>query len=223
VRPIELSVEAREKIGGTNCAKMRKVGQIPGVIYSEGKEATHICLNEAFVKRFVMTASSTQLFELKSSVKDLEGKLALVKELQVEPIKEKVLHVDLLGVSKDHKIRLQVPVKLEGTPVPVKLGEGRINVSIYELEVECLPGQIPDKLVVDISGLVVGDSVHAGEIVLPAGVELQDDPETNVVSIVEALEQVTTTTEAVEPIVEGKEAKDVDAKPEAGKAEKEKK
>ena len=109
--------------------------------------------------------------------------MALVKDLQVEPIKGEIQHLDFQAVDENKPIRVSIALELTGESAPVKLGEGILNVSIHEIEIECLPTQIPAAIYVDISSVTIGHSLHASDIVLPANTKLVSDPELSIVSV----------------------------------------
>lgn len=203
---IELQVADRSEKGTLAAKRLRRAGIVPGVVYSEGKETTLVQMDLLHYGRTVHGRAQTQLFKFKSENKSLDGKMALVKEIQAEPVKDKILHVDFLAVSADHKISLEIGVELQGVPAPVKSGDSLLNQSAYELEIECFPTQIPEALYLDISGLVEGDSLHASDIKLPEGVRLVSDPEITIVSVIAKREESLEVTPAAEPVVEGQEA-----------------
>lgn len=193
---LTLNVETRSETGKGAMKRLRSTGFIPGVVYSEGKEALAVSLIEREYMRVVEGKSSTQLFEFTSNVEALKGVLVLVKEVQREPIKDKIVHVDFLSLKAGHRITLTVHIEFVGESLAVKQGAAILNISTHEIEIECLPREIPQNVVVDISKLSVGDSVHASDITLPEGVVLKSDPKLNIVSAIEPKE------EEVKPVVE---------------------
>src|SRR5262249_34105776 len=111
------------------------------------------------------------------------------KSVQMEPVKEKVLHVDFLSVHEGHRITVTVPIELTGEAEAVKLGLMILNQTLYEAELECLPTEIPDSLVVDISNLTPGHTIHAREIPLPENARLKSDADLTVVTLLERSEE----------------------------------
>lgn len=198
MEPREIVVELRSQVGTGHVNRLRRAGQLPAVVYSEGKSALSLVVNHHGFQRATAGAGGTQLYRFKSTEKNLDGLLTLIKDMQIEPLKQKVLHVDFLSLTQGHRIVLTVPVQLTGVCVPVKLGEAILNHTVYEIEVECLPSNIPNVLTVDISSLIEGHSLHVGDIVLPEGVELVTDPEISVVSVLAKREEEPTTTAAPE-------------------------
>jgi large subunit ribosomal protein L25 len=108
----------------------------------------------------------------------------LIKELQRDPISGAYLHADLYAVDLQQKIHVSVPIQITGTPVGVSLGGGILDHATRELDVECLPNAIPEEFAVDVSELEVGQSVHVRDIKVLEGVEILNDPDVSIVSVV---------------------------------------
>lgn len=181
---VELTVEGRDGKGSMLAQKLRRSGYIPAVVYSGGEEAIPIMVKG---RDFVLMAKRhghTQLFKFKSDASSLDGKLALVKSVQTEPIKETVLHIDFLRVEEGHRITVEVPIEITGECPAVKEGKALLNQTTYELEVECLPGEIPGSIKVDVSGLREGQSIHASDLVLPETAVLKSSGSLAIVSTV---------------------------------------
>lgn len=200
----ELNVETRELRGSTAMQRMRRSGFTPGVIYADGTEAQHISVNTHEFAVLGRRSGHTQLFKFKSSDPALEGKIALVKEIQIEPLKGTLLHVDFLGISEGHRITVEVPLKVVGDVAAVKEGRAVLNQGAFELEVECLPTDIPDQIIVEVGHLREGQSIHAGDLKLPEGVILCSNPVMTVVSVVLAKKEEAPAPAAAEAVpVEG--------------------
>jgi large subunit ribosomal protein L25 len=108
---------------------------------------------------------------------------ALVREIQTHPARGDVLHVDLYIIHAGEAITVEVPIRLVGASPGVKAG-GIMQHALIELEISCMPDQIPEVIEVDVSSLEIGDSIHVGDIVLPPGVESEIDPERSVCSVI---------------------------------------
>ena len=177
----QLNVEVREGGGKGVARKLRAQGQIPGVLYGLGKEPVSLALSPRPLLKLLETEGRNALIEL-------EGKLgrrtALVRELQMDPVKGAPIHVDFLEINRDVAIEVEVGIHLVGTPVGVELEGGVLDHQLREIEIECLPGAIPDAIEVDVSGLHIGDSIHVGELRVPAGVEVLTEADVSVVSVV---------------------------------------
>lgn len=168
-----LTVEERLGTGSAEARRVRKTGLIPAVMYSEGKATTQIALdNHEF---FISTrgAKPTQLYKFKSENSVLDGTLVLIKDVQMEPVRGDVLHVDFLALHEGHRIAVSVGVDLVGQCAAVKENRVIISQIAYEIEVECQPSAIPSSLTIDITPLDEGESLHARDIVLPEGVRLK--------------------------------------------------
>jgi large subunit ribosomal protein L25 len=169
-----LVTEVRESFGKGAARKIRAVGKIPAVIYGHGTEPQHVTLPGHEVG--LILRKSNQVLEL-----DIQGKiqLALVKDVQKDPVRQIIEHIDLIVVRKGEKVTVDVSVHIEGESAPgtnVNVGENTLS-----LEVEAT--HIPESVTVSIAGLEEGSHILAKDIVLPAGAVLITDPETLVVGI----------------------------------------
>ena len=187
---IEINVENRDLVGSTAIGRIRREGKIPGVMYSEGKPAQNIVVDELDFRKKTAGVSHTHLYRLRSEDKSIDGKRALIKDLQIEPLKQKVLHFDLYEIHEGHRIVVTVPVELLGESPAVKAKVGIVAQSLYEVDVECQPTEIPEKLELDISALEIGHSLFVGDLKLPEGVKLKTDKSQNIVSVVVPKEEV---------------------------------
>lgn len=180
---IDIEISNREQIGSSHSRRLRKSGKLPAVIYQPGKESVSVLLDK---HSFILSArgkAHTQLFKFKGD-SALNGTLSLVKSVQKEPIKGEVIHVEFLALADDHRVVVDVAVKLEGTPDCVKQGIAIINQTAYEISVECLPTEIPEALTLDISGITAGGSLHASDIALPKNTSLKSPAGLTMVSAI---------------------------------------
>ena len=166
----KLSAEARTGTTKGSIRSLRKVGKIPGVIYGTGMVPQKINIDEKALHQLVMTKGEGGLLSLEINNNTYN---AMIKELQRDAIKGTLLHVDLLQVSLKDKIETRVSIVLTGNPEGLKEG-GVLQQQLRELEIKCLPTDIPDSLEVDISNLKVGDNITAGE--LSFNVEILNSP-----------------------------------------------
>ena len=156
----KLKASERKNFTKSETRKTRKEGNIPGVFYSKNNHPIHINVADKAINPLIFTAK-THLIDL-----ELEGHdeyECIIKDVQFDPVTDKVIHFDLLGLTKGEKITLEVPVQLTGAAVGVKEG-GIIQHVMHKIEVECLPRNIPEHIVVDVSGLKLGDSIHIGDL-----------------------------------------------------------
>ncbi|MCC6219977.1 MAG: 50S ribosomal protein L25 [Deltaproteobacteria bacterium] len=184
MEPLTVEVEHREETGKSVARKLRREGYIPGVVYGEKQAARGLAIEGLHFGKRVNIANTTQLYTLKSKSKELDGLTVLLKNVQLEPIKSRVTHVDFLAVTEDHKIVATVPIHLLGVCQAVKLGNAVLNHVAHEIDVKCLPREIPQFIEVNISALEAGDSIQAGDIAMPQNVVLISDPKLSIVSII---------------------------------------
>jgi large subunit ribosomal protein L25 len=181
---ISLAVEVRQGTGKGANRRLRREGRIPGVVYGAKSDAVSISLDGNVLDRLIRTshAGINTLIDLQGP-REVSGKTVLVKELQREPVRGALMHADLYEIEANATVTVNVPVHLTGTAHGVTMG-GLIDHALREIEVECLARAIPDEIIVDVSALDVGDSIHVADLVLPEGVELQTPGELSVVSVV---------------------------------------
>ena len=154
-----LEAEVRET-GSKQASKLvRNNGRVPGVYYSKYDAPVHFSVTEKAIKPLVYT-TETHLVSLKVDGKELD---CVIKDIQFDPITDKVIHFDLIGLTSGETFQLEVPVQLHGTPVGIKEG-GIVQHLIHKLEIECLPKDIPQRIDVNISELNIGDSIHVKDL-----------------------------------------------------------
>ena len=173
-----LLAEERSEFGKGAARRARRAGKVPTVLYGHGAEPRHLDVpgHDLFL---IVRGSKNALVELK-----IDGKtqLALVKDVQVHPVRRDILHADFLAVKAGEKVDVEVPVVVVGEPTP-----GTVHsLDEFTILVKAPATSIPEHLEVSIEGLEVGSAVHVSDLQLPAGVEVELDPETVIVSIQEA-------------------------------------
>ena len=169
-----LVTEIRDTFGKGAARKIRALGKIPAVIYGHGTEPQHVTLPGHEVS--LILRKSNQVLDL-----DIQGKsqLALVKDVQKDPVRQIIEHIDLIVVRKGEKVTVDVPVHLEGDSAPGTV----VNQASNTISVEVEAIHIPENVVVSIEGLEEGAHILAGAVKLPAGATLVSDPEMLVVGI----------------------------------------
>lgn len=178
---VTLKAEPRSEIGKGAARALRREGYIPGVIYGHGEETTACKVDRNELEKLITSiAYESRLIDLKT---DGGSKPVLIREVQFHPFRPQILHIDFLAVHKGEKIRLDIPIRVLGTAVGVKEG-GILEHLRHEVEVRCDPDSIPEALEIDITELEVGDSLTIGDLRLPEGVDLLDDPATTILSVV---------------------------------------
>jgi len=170
----------RDEFGSNKVKKIRREGWIPGVIYGHGEKSLHIKLKEEDIKELIHRLhSEATLINI-----DFEGKelVALIREVVRDPLTENLLHIDFQHIHEDEEVTVHVAVEFEGEAEGVKAG-GILNVEHRYLTVRCLPKYIPEDIVVDISELGIGDSLHISDIDLPMNVKVVEDSTSTVVNV----------------------------------------
>jgi large subunit ribosomal protein L25 len=180
----EIVAEARADGGKGASRRLRREGLVPGIVYGGHEEPQMISLRHSELDRQLKNeAFYSSLLDLK--VGGGVTKVVL-KDLQRHPAKPLVLHVDFQRVSSQEKLRMTVPLHFENeaTSVGVKAG-GKVSHNLTEIEVTCLPADLPEYIGVDMAAMAVGDILHVSELTLPAGVEVTHavEPDTPVVMI----------------------------------------
>jgi len=184
MKEIAMDVRIRKEKGKEACKGLRERGFIPAVIYGKGEESLHLECDKGELFKILHTrAGENVVVNLKiSSDGQIISKTALVKEVQHDPLKGEVLHVDFNHISLTQLIRVEVPVEAKGESKGVKEG-GVLEHILWQVEVECLPTQIPEKIDVRVDALDIGDSIHVRELIVPTGVKILTDPEMAVISV----------------------------------------
>ena len=187
---LTLEVSSRED-GGKNVARRyRATGKVPAVVYGGHRDPAKIVVDRKAIFEMIQKSEHgvRSIFLLKMSGTD-QQRHAMIKDIQVDPVSRKMPHIDFVRVTMDEKVRVSVPVHIEGTSIGVKEG-GILDWQIRDLHVECLPGAIPDAIGVDVSNLGVHDYVRVSELKLPEGVRVFDDPDRVVVGVTHAKAEV---------------------------------
>jgi large subunit ribosomal protein L25 len=166
---LEIQVEAREVGSKRQARRLRRDGKIPGVLYGPKTPAVPLELNKREFSSRVAGLEGSHLVRLKSGSTTLAAKVALVKDMQYDPITGDVIHADLYEVDLTAKIQVHVPLHFVGKAVGVVRG-GILQPIVREIEVECLPMDIPEFFNVEVSALDIGDAVHVEELQMPENV-----------------------------------------------------
>lgn len=164
--------------------QLRAAGRVPATIYGRETKPLNLELNSREFTDLLHHSVSENLLVDLAVEKDAKAKrLALVQEVQHHPISGKIMHVDFHEVSENEKVTVQVPVETTGEAAGVKTGGGTLEHILFKLKVRCLPKDLPDQIVVDVSALEIGKSIHLGEIKAPEGVEIIGDKHISVISV----------------------------------------
>ena len=198
----------RETFGKGVVKKMRKNGFIPAVIYGKSLNLS-IKLPYSAVKALKsIHFSESTIIDMEIEGKEGEGVKALIKDVQYNPITDEIMHVDFMQVSMEEKITVNIPVVLKGDCKGVKEG-GVLEQMLWEIEIEALPMDIPDKINLDVSQLGMGDSIHVKDLNLGDSVKIMESPGETIVTVVAKHEEEAAPAEEVE---EGKEPEVIKSK-----------
>lgn len=220
-RSAHIEADRRDGIGKGPARTLRRDGRVPGILYGHGEESVAVSVDALELGRLVHSISvENTIVDL-----DLDGEeyKVLIRELQRHPFRDDLLHVDFFHVAMDEKIYVEIPIVIVGVPTGVKNKGGVLDHQLRELEVYCLPGNIPEKIELDVTALDIGDSIHVGELDLP-DVEIETDHDRSVVAvlaptIIEEPEEEPEEEELLEPELIGREEDEED---EEGAAERKK-
>lgn len=199
----DMTIEVQQRpVEGTNAnRRLRKSGHIPAVVYGGGKETVAIQVDRRiFLDLLKKSGTEHPLFLLKLAGTGQE-RHAMVRQIQIEPMSRQVVHVDFQRVLMTEKIRVQVPVELKGTAHGVKVEGGVIDFMTREIEVECLPGDIPKAIEFDVTDLHVGQHVEVKDLTLPKGVTLVGDGDRVIASLTHARAEEAVPEDQAEPEV----------------------
>jgi large subunit ribosomal protein L25 len=219
----ELIVEKRSESGTAAARRLRRRGLTPAILYGRGMESLPLAVDSKTLRSLMHAGGHNVLLRLRIQGGEGEPPTVMIKEMQRDAVTGMTLNVDFQRISLTEKVTAQGPVVLFGEAPGVKQG-GVLDQILREVEVECLPTDIPPRLELDISQLEIAHSLHVSDLVVPSGVEITTDPAAVVVTMTRVVEEVVAppvaeavAEEAAAAPAEGEEA------PEAEEAEEEEK
>ncbi|PYN15912.1 MAG: 50S ribosomal protein L25 [Candidatus Rokuibacteriota bacterium] len=221
-----MTIKRREGTGKEIAKRLRRAGAVPAILYGGTKTETVSLDPKAVLRMIHGHEGTTQLLTLTFEGETGNGaRLAIIRELQFDPVSDALLHVDLQEVSADRAITVRVAVRPVGEAAGVRDQKGILNLVLHELEVSCLPTAIPQRIDADVSALMIGNVLTVRELVAPAGVRILNDPGQAVATVAPPMAEeapvvaATATTAVAEPEVlterkpkEGEEAPAADDK-----------
>ena len=172
---VEIKAVKREELG-KQAKKLRAQALIPAVVYGRKLKSTPISLDmKEFKKKILQSEAGTNLiFNLKLSEDGKSKSVPVITyNIQRNPLTDEIIHIDFMHVVMDEEIKTKIPVELLGLPSGVKEDGGVLVHGLREIEVKCLPGDIPDKFEIDVSALKIGDSLHVSDLKISKKVEIQ--------------------------------------------------
>jgi len=193
---IVLGVEPRV-IKKNEAKKLRNNGVVPAVIYHKGEETVAVSVNELALKKLVHSAES-HIIDLQFP--DGKIKRSFIKEVQFHPVTDRIIHTDFQLFSADEIIELEVPVAASGESAGVEKG-GKLLIILHALTIKGKPEDMPDHLVVDVTALEIGHSIHVKEIPMDAytGLQIMTDPDAPVITVLASKKEAEATPEAAAP------------------------
>lgn len=203
---MEMTVECQKRPEGSKTKALRRSGEVPANLYGhKGTESISLVINAKTVQGLLKKASvNNTLINLKIGDIPWQGK-TLLREVQTHPATGKPYHLSFFAVAGHGKTTVEVPLNFVGDAVGVKQEGGILDTVITQMQVNCMPENIPDTIDIDVTNLKVGDSLHVNEIVLPQGVSLAAESEEVVVSVLPPQVSATTEAEGEETVVESGE------------------
>ena len=181
----KLIAHTRPTSGRSAVNKIKQQGLVPAVIYGGQDKPVNLSVNAREIGNILLHANSEHfLVDLEIADGDTKtNRLALVQEVQHDPIRGNVLHVDFHAVKADEKLHAKIPVETVGEASGVKNFGGILEISMHEIEIECLPKDLPEIITLDVSGLGVGDAIHIKDIPFSEGVHAKADGDLTVVRV----------------------------------------
>jgi len=177
---IKIEATLRELGKKSDLKNLRKEGFIPAVIYGEGQVGTNIVLSEIpFQKQYRKSIGGVAIFEIEMDGKKIN---TFIKDKQIHPVSRKFMHIDFVELHKGKPITLNVPIQFIGDPLGVKEG-GLLELLHRKIEITCLPKDLPEDIVIDVSNLNIGDSIHFGDIQLADNITASMSDVTTLVAV----------------------------------------
>jgi large subunit ribosomal protein L25 len=193
----KIDINKRESLGKKGVKQLRREGMIPGIYYSPNSESsTPIVISQGDFHEAVK--SGARIFNISVGEKKQN---VLFKSVQYHPVTDQVLHIDLYGIRMDRAVNIKIPVHLIGDPIGVTEEGGVISQATTEIEITCLPGDIPEFVETDVSGLALGDAINVGILQLDEKITLITPEDTVLASVTHAMKEV-------EPVVEEEDEED---------------
>jgi large subunit ribosomal protein L25 len=184
MKSVALKAYPRTQVQRAEVKKLRASGRVPATIYGRQAKPQNLEINAKEIGDLILHSVSENLLVDLSVENDARSKrLALVQEIQHHPLDGKVLHIDFHEVAENEKVTVQVPVETTGEAAGVKVGGGVLEHVLFKLKVRCLPKDLPEQIVVDVTSLEIGKSLHIADIKAPEGVEILGDKHISVVAV----------------------------------------
>ena len=178
---IDIKAEKRDVFGKNAARRLRKEGKIPIILYGADTDTVPLIIEKKDLFKILKSESGENtIFNVSFDSKTTN---AMIKEIQRDPVSDEILHTDFIQIAMDKTIEVSVPLLFEGEAIGVKAEGGFVDVITREVEIECLPRDIPEQIAIDISGLHLNQSLKIKDLSPPEGVEILNDPNTVIVHI----------------------------------------
>ena len=195
-KDITITAQVREGRGKNEARRLRVSGWSPAVLYGANKEAVAISVNPKEVRKILHSSTGhNTIFDL--AMENGETTPVMIVDWQNEPIRDSLLHVDLKRIDLTKRISVKVPVRLKGDPKGVKIQGGLLEIITREIEIDCLPDEIPDEFVLDVTELMINQNIRASDVPLSGSMKLTSSGELVIVHIVSLRAEVVATPEGV--------------------------
>jgi large subunit ribosomal protein L25 len=189
---IKLDVQVRDRVGTRKIRAVRREDCVPAIVYGDSQKPTAIKVDRRKYEKVVRHhRGENLLFHLNvlDGEKSIKDYAAIVKEEQLHPVSDKIVHIDFFRINLNKEIEVKVKIVAKGEPIGVKQDGGSLEHILWELDVVCLPTKIPQKIEIEVSHLKIGDAVHVHEIKLPEGVHTKHDPESVLITVVAPMKE----------------------------------
>jgi large subunit ribosomal protein L25 len=178
----QLNVVSRKDVGKGGARALRRQGLVPGVVYGRGMEACGVAVDPKALQQAIATKAGWNTLITLQGEGPFDGKVVILKDMQVHPLRRQAIHVDFQAVDLTQKVHVMVPVHVIGKAIGEKLG-GQVQIIRHELEVVCLPDSIPISIDIDVTELGIGDVVHINDVNLAPGTEVPHDVNFTVITV----------------------------------------
>lgn len=214
---VELGAQPRTEEGKGPCRRLRAAGNLPATFYGPKQQPRSIAVDVREFTQKVLRLEGSHLIRFHSTADDLAGRVALVKETQIHPVSGACMHADFYEVDMARKITVRVPLHFTGRAAGIPLG-GILQPIRREVEVECLPGDIPEFIDVDVTPLGIHDSFHVSQLKLPSGVSVLYESDFALVSVLPPTVEETKPSETTEEVAGAAESTKAEAEKKGGAA-----
>lgn len=205
----QMTVDAtvRADFGSGASKRIRRSGMVPAIVYGGSKEGVAVAVDPKAIFRLLRSEAGRNTI-LNLSIQGGDADSVILKDWQVDPVSEAILHADFQRIAMDEKLKVTVPIAFRGEPVGVKVDGGLMDIVLRDIEVECLPGDIPERIECDVSGLHMNESLRVRDLPRSKGVEILEDADRVLVHVVSVKAEEEAVAAEGEEILEGAPAEE---------------